>query len=112
MNYNQKPARLLVVLLAFSSLMYFSCKRDLARPPDPAGSTATATIPRAANEVVNVWMTTADQSQLLQAQSSINFAADAGSNPTTITVDENKTYQTMDGFGYALTGGSASLING
>src|SRR5258708_6634142 len=111
MNYKQKPARLLVALIAISSLMHYSCKRDLSGPSAQAGS-ATATIPRAVNEVVNVWMTTADKSKLLQAQSSINFAADAGSNPTTITVDENTTYQTIDGFGYALTGGSASLING
>lgn len=29
----------------------------------------------------------------------------------TITVDQSKTYQQMDGFGFALTGGSAMLIN-
>ena len=45
-------------------------------------------------------------------QGNINFAADGGTNPITITVDENTTFQTIDGFGYALTGGSASLING
>jgi glucosylceramidase len=60
---------------------------------------------------VNSWLTTSDQSQLLQPQSSINFAADAGTNATTITVDENTTYQSIDGFGYCLTGGSALLIN-
>jgi len=112
MKHKQSPARLLVVLSVFSTLLFFSCKRDLSAPPAQTGSTATATIPRAANETVNVWMTTADQSKLLQAQPNINFAADAGSNPTTINVDESTTYQTIDGFGYALTGGSASLING
>jgi len=109
MKHKQAPAQLLAVLPVLFSLLLFSCKRDLSAPPAQA---ATATMPRAANETVNVWMTTADQSKLLQAQPSISFAADAGSNPTTIIVDENTTYQTMDGFGYALTGGSASLING
>ena len=112
MNHKQAPAQLLAVLFVFSTLLFFSCKRDLSVPPAQTGSTATATIPRAANEAVNVWMTTADQSKLLQAQPNINFGADAGSNPITINVDENTTYQTIDGFGYALTGGSASLING
>ncbi len=111
MTYHQTPAKLLVALLALSTSLFYSCKRNLSMPPASAVS-ATATIPRAVNEPVNVWMTTADQSKLLQAQSTINFAADAGTNPTTITVDENTTYQTIDGFGYALTGGSASLVNG
>jgi glucosylceramidase len=110
-TYKHTPAKLLVALLTFSTLLFYSCKRDLSTPPVATGS-ATTTVPRAVNEPVNVWMTTADQSNLLQPQNSINFAADAGTNPTTITVDENTTYQTIDGFGYALTGGSASLING
>ncbi len=109
MKHKQTPVLLLAVLFVFSGLLFFSCKRDLSAPP---AQTAAATLPRAANETVNVWMTTADQSKLLQAQANINLAADAGSNPTTINVDENTTYQTIDGFGYALTGGSASLING
>ncbi|HXO75690.1 MAG TPA: hypothetical protein VN824_10655, partial [Puia sp.] len=109
MKHKQAPVQLLAVLSIFFALAFFSCKRDLSSPP---ARPATASMPRAANETVNVWMTTADQSKLLQAQSNIGFAADAGSNPTTINVDENTTYQTIDGFGYALTGGSASLING
>jgi len=36
-------------------------------------------------------------------------ATNAGSNPTTITVDENTYYQPIDGFGYCLTGGSAGM---
>ena len=109
MTFRSTPARLLVAFLVFS--LFYSCKRDLLGPSAQTGP-AAATIPRAVNEPVNVWLTTADQSNLLQAQNQINFAADAGNNPTTITVDENTTYQTIDGFGYALTGGSASLING
>src|SRR5260221_5724616 len=111
MTYHQTPSRLLEGRLDFRTALVHSCKRNLPMPPASELS-ATATIPGAVNEPVNVWMTTADQSKLLQAQSTINFAADAGTNPTTITVDENTTYQTIDGFGYALTGGSASLVNG
>ncbi|WP_428328299.1 glycoside hydrolase family 30 beta sandwich domain-containing protein [Mucilaginibacter sp.] len=108
-NYKIK---LLAVLLVLPVLFYSSCKKDLSKPIPGLTNTGSTTVARAANETVGVWETTADQSKLLAQQTSINFAADAGTNATTITVDENTTYQTIDGFGYCLTGGSASLING
>lgn len=87
----------------------FSCKKELKH--DGAPGAADNTFVRA-NESVSIWVTTTDRSKLLQAQSNVTFAADAGTNATTITVDENTTYQGIDGFGYTLTGASASLING
>jgi len=42
---------------------------------------------------------------------SLLFQATSNSNPT-IAIDSTQTYQSIDGFGFALTGGSASLING
>src|SRR5258708_16171651 len=86
------------LFLLFSITLFESCTRDLSKPSSTPG--AAGIPPRAANEVVNSWLTTSDQSQLLQPQTSINFAADAGTNATTITVDEKKTYQSIDGFGY------------
>jgi glucosylceramidase len=107
-NYNLK---LMAALLLLLPLLYLSCKKDLSAPSN--GQSATkGTLARAANESVSVWMTTADQSKLLQQQPNVNFAADAGTNATTVTVDENTTYQGIDGFGFTLTGGSASLLNG
>ncbi|MDB4900959.1 MAG: glucan endo,6-beta-glucosidase [Mucilaginibacter sp.] len=105
-NYKLK---LLAVLLMLPVFLYFSCKKDLSNTSDKGVSNKT--IGRAANEVVNLWVTSGDQSKLLKQQPSINFAADAGTNKTTVTVDENTTYQGIDGFGYCLTGGSATLIN-
>jgi glucosylceramidase len=64
-----------------------------------------------AGETVNVWVTTGDRSKLLQPQAAVSFAADAGTNSVTVTVNENTTYQSMDGFGAALTGSSAYVIN-
>jgi glucosylceramidase len=99
-----------VIAFLCTAMIPFSCTRDVAHPSTegpPAGTTA-----RAANETVNIWVTTADKSKLLQQQAAINFAADAGSNPITVTVNESVTYQPIDGFGFTLTGGSASLING
>ncbi|MBH8558899.1 glycoside hydrolase family 30 protein [Hymenobacter negativus] len=60
---------------------------------------------------VATWLTTADKSVLFQPQAgTLKFAAAKNANPT-IEVDEAKTYQTIDGFGYCLTGGSAELLH-
>ena len=61
---------------------------------------------------VAFWMTTADKSSLFKNQNvSLNFAQSTNSYAT-IDVDPSQKFQTIDGFGFALTGGSASLING
>jgi glucosylceramidase len=62
-----------------------------------------------AQKDVAVWLTTADHSSLLQEQTPLTFSVATPANPS-ITVDPTHTFQTMDGFGYALTGGSAQLI--
>lgn len=68
------------------------------------------TIPAAVNDV-EMWFTTANRDFLLQKSNTIlTFTANSNSVPT-IEVDTTQTFQTIDGFGYTLTGGSASLIN-
>jgi glucosylceramidase len=56
------------------------------------------------------WLTKADQSVLLQKQNKVSFVNKTNTFPT-IEIDETKTFQTIDGFGYSLTGGSAFVIN-
>jgi glucosylceramidase len=64
---------------------------------------------RAQNDV-SLWLTNSDRSALFQQQTpSLPFAAAPSTNQI-IDVNGAKTYQTMDGFGFALTGGSAQLI--
>jgi glucosylceramidase len=109
-NNSQLKLRVTAALL-LPALLNFSCKKDAVQN-NAADLKSSPTIARAANETVNVFLTTADQTNLLKAQTNINFAADAGNNATTVTVDENTTYQGIDGFGFCLTGGSAQLING
>jgi glucosylceramidase len=59
-----------------------------------------------------MWLTQADQGQLFQRQNiALLFNTTVNQNPT-IHVDTTQTYQTIDGFGFALTDGSASVING
>jgi len=58
-----------------------------------------------------VWLTTADQTLLLQRQTDgLRFADNANDFPV-ITVDAGQKYQVMEGFGFSLTGGSAMLIS-
>ena len=65
----------------------------------------------AASGDVSLWLTKGDQSVLLQKQN-VNLTFGTKSNHySTITVDTAQTFQTIDGFGYTLTGASAYLIN-
>ncbi|MEO8711506.1 MAG: glycoside hydrolase family 30 beta sandwich domain-containing protein [Parafilimonas sp.] len=59
---------------------------------------------------ISVWLTNNDRSALFQQQSmQLIFNDHENSNPT-IVINEVKKYQQMDGFGFALTGGSAQHI--
>ncbi|WP_396178930.1 glycoside hydrolase family 30 beta sandwich domain-containing protein [Flavobacterium sp.] len=55
------------------------------------------------------YLTTPSKSSLLELQSTGTSPLTENSN-FTINVNPNATFQTMDGFGYTLTGGSAQLI--
>jgi glucosylceramidase len=60
---------------------------------------------------IEKWMTRLDKSKLLEKQKQTLVFAKNNQNLPTIFVDDSKAFQTMDGFGYTLTSGSASLIN-
>lgn len=59
---------------------------------------------------ISYWITTSDQSALLKKQTE-TLSFDAANGQNVIEVDSTQTFQTVDGFGYALTGGSAYLLN-
>lgn len=60
---------------------------------------------------IEVWLTKSDQTILLKKQSGkLSFGSKINDFPT-ISINENQRYQTIDGFGYSLTGGSAIVIN-
>ena len=54
-----------------------------------------------------VWVTSPDKSMLLKEQS---LTSTPSAKNVQLIIKNNKTYQTMDGFGYTLTGGSALHI--
>jgi glucosylceramidase len=56
-----------------------------------------------------VWVTTVDRSELLAEQPAVPFATASSTQPT-ITIDPSQTYQSVDGFGAAITDSSASVL--
>jgi glucosylceramidase len=62
-----------------------------------------------AQKPVQVWMTTADGKALLHHEQPLGWGK-PDSTINAITVNDSKRYQVIDGFGHALTGGSAQLL--
>jgi glucosylceramidase len=60
---------------------------------------------------IEKWITKLDKTKLLEKQKQTLAFAKNNLNLPTIFVDNSKTFQIMDGFGYTLTSGSATLIN-
>jgi glucosylceramidase len=56
-----------------------------------------------------LWLTTADRSALLAPQTPLHFS-DSSDGTLTVNVNDMAQYQSIDGFGVALTGGSAQLL--
>ncbi|HKI44579.1 MAG TPA: glycoside hydrolase family 30 beta sandwich domain-containing protein [Balneolales bacterium] len=105
---------LFLSLMLMFMVMDFSCSKQPTSAIDGTGTNPpkdTTTTPTSPAETdVSLWLTKADKSALFQKQNvSLIFSNTSGSGPT-ITVDTTLTYQSVAGFGFALTGGSAYLI--
>ncbi len=59
---------------------------------------------------IQFWLTDPNKPVLFVKQPPVALT-DAAKSIQTIRIDASQTYQTIDGFGYTLTGGSAMLIN-
>lgn len=79
-----------LILLSFGALL--SSLPLLAQQPEP-----------------RLWLTTPDRSAIVTLQTKPLHFSSVGKLPV-LTVDDAKHFQTMDGFGFALTGGSAQLL--
>lgn len=67
-------------------------------------------ISNAQTNTISVWLTNNNRSALFQQQAAPLTFNSASANNKTIVIDDSKTFQQMDGFGFALTGGSAMHI--
>ncbi|WP_194768852.1 Ig-like domain-containing protein, partial [Tamlana sp. I1] len=59
---------------------------------------------------VSVYLTKGDQSALLEQQADANFSTTFIDNNTVVSIDDTQTYQSVVGFGWTLTQGSAKAI--
>lgn len=83
-----------------------SCSKDKSDP-----STPPPVPPPAVTNDIEFWLTTGNKLSLLQKQGGILGFGTTANAFTNILVDSTAAYQTVDGFGYTLTGSSAQLIN-
>lgn len=102
--------RLIFSLIACFILFVFGFAKCHKKNPDlqPGGPD---TIPIKTGPQVTFYLTTSDQTVLFKKQDyPVQFKEGTNGYPD-ITVDTATTYQTIDGFGFALTDGSAQLID-
>jgi glucosylceramidase len=97
-----------VVLTIFMSTI--ACSKSKGSSGNGTGTDTLVTPPSGPTITVSSWLTTGDQTSLLQKQSDMVFGKISNSSPF-IEVDSTQTYQTIDGFGYTMTQGSAIIIN-
>ena len=101
--------RCLVSLFSVLLLLGGCQKENTPGAPTPT-PTPTPTTPTGPSQVA-LWLTMPDKSALFARQKvSLQFGTNTNSDPT-IIVDTTQTYQTMDGFGYTFTGGSAQVMS-
>lgn len=100
----------LVLAVSIVFLLFATCNCSKSKNGD-GGTPVTPPVTNN-NSDVDFWLTQPDQTALFKKQSvTLQFSNSPNASASTIDVDTTQTYQTIDGFGYALTGGSATLIN-
>lgn len=103
MRLKQSTKRSLKVVFVLILGLFSTCEKNSRENDADLKDTGTSD--------VDYWITTGDQSSLLEkAPQGLKFAAAAPNLPV-IAIDTAQRLQSIDGFGYALTGGSAYLIN-
>ncbi|SDR87193.1 glycoside hydrolase family 30 protein [Christiangramia echinicola] len=101
-----KALFLSILLFAFTT----NCSNDEGGGTENPENPVEPGNPTVQNEV-NFYLTKGDQSVKLEKQSTILAFGTQVNNYTNIEVDASEKYQSIDGFGFTLTGGSAEMIN-
>ena len=107
---NQHKIKFATLLLSLATLLPLGCSSSSTNAETPT-KPENPNPPTATTNDMDFWLTKGDRSVQLQKQDVVLGFGNAANNFTTIEVDESKTFQTVDGFGFTLTGGSAEVIN-
>lgn len=97
-----------LVLLSLT-LLLSKCSPSGDTPESTTTPPPTPTTPVVSE--MDFWLTKGNQSVRLQKQTTALAFGTSINNYANIEVNEAVSYQTIDGFGYTLTGGSAEVIN-
>jgi glucosylceramidase len=91
-----------ILFMAFASV-YSKCEKG-STPDNPP-------LPPVTVRKADYWITKGNASVLLAKQATpLSFSTETNNLPV-VDIDSTQTFQTVEGFGYTLTGGSAYLIN-
>jgi glucosylceramidase len=101
------PKNMILYSLLSLSISLLSCS-STSETVSPAITPITT--PQQVNEV-DYWLTNGAKNTFLQKQTGILAFGSTYNVYPSIEVDATQTYQTIDGFGFTLTGGSAQSIN-
>jgi O-Glycosyl hydrolase len=104
---DMKKKLMLVLYWFFFIACAFTCSK---KSPAPETNPPPVIPPARPGPDADYWITKGDGSALLQKQTALKFGT-SNSAYGFIDVDSSQSYQTIDGFGFTLTGGSATLIN-
>lgn len=85
-------------------LLLSCCNKETSGPPDPPPGPDTLGL-------VKVYMTKGDKSKLLNREGDLPILETGSVNWPVITIDTTARFQSMEGFGAALTGSSAYLLD-
>ncbi|MET4082516.1 glucosylceramidase [Pedobacter sp. UYP30] len=97
-------------ILIFGVMCSCSCSKSI--PGKPSVPPPVVKPPVNTASTVQMWLTDGDKSNLFSKQNiALNFDKTENKNLPNIVVDSTQHYQSIDGFGYTLTGGSAFLLN-
>ena len=98
-----KTIIIIVFVLLQSNCSKSASDNPVENPPITSPPTGTSD--------VDFWLTQGNQAVKLAKQNAFLQFGTITNNYPIITVDDLQTYQSIDGFGYTLTGGSAQVIN-
>lgn len=102
-------SKILTALLLFAVFNLFGVCTN--KNSGGSGNPPVTPPPPSPGDPIEYWLTRADRTALLEKQSvSLQLNSPVNNFPN-IDVDSSTAMQTIDGFGYTLTGGSALLIN-
>jgi glucosylceramidase len=101
------PRLILYVILLITALASLSCNKKGA----PAGGGSIEPPPPPPSSDVACYLTSGDRFNLLAKQSSVLAFGNVNNTLPTLVVDSTQQYQSVDGFGFTLTEGSAYLVN-